>query len=156
MSMWGCGHARCPAARSAQYGGQLQVELLRTVKSLSIVEQSYARTKELMTNTVLTELEQLQQELIKAHGALQLAAAAVERTQQLSDKVVARKDLLAAQTEQQHARGAYDAALRKLRTYGVTETQIAPILNGGLDYSVLRTGSSLRRGAEVSRLRQVQ
>jgi RND family efflux transporter MFP subunit len=116
---------------------KLQVELLRTVKSLSIVEQSYARTKELTTNTVLTELEQLQQELIKAHGALQLAAAAVERTQQLSDKVVARKDLLAAQTEQQHARGAYDAALRKLRTYGVTEAQIRTILNGGLDKSVL-------------------
>ena len=116
---------------------KLQVDLLRTVKSLSIVEQSYARAKELMTNTVLTELEQLQQELIKAHGALQLATAAVERTQQLSDKVVARKDLLAAQTEQQHARGAYDAALRKLRTYGVTETQIRTILNGGLDKSVL-------------------
>ena len=40
---------------------KLQVEILRTVKSLSIVEQSYARTKELTTNTVLTELEQLQQ-----------------------------------------------------------------------------------------------
>jgi RND family efflux transporter MFP subunit len=116
---------------------KLQVDLLRTVKSLSIVEQSYARTKELTSNTVLTELEQLQQELIKAHGALQLATAAVERTQQLSDKVLPRKDLLAAQTEQQHARSTYDAALRKLRTYGVTEAQIRTILNGGLDKSVL-------------------
>ena len=116
---------------------KLQVELLRTATSLSIVEQSYARTKELTTNTVLTELEQLQQEVIKAHGTLQLATAAVERTQQLSDKIVARKDLLAAQTEQQHARSTYDAARRKLRTYGVTEAQICTILNGGLDKSVL-------------------
>ena len=66
---------------------KLQVELLRTVKSLSIVEQSYARAKELTSNTVLTELEQLQQELIKAHGTLQLATAAVERSQQLSDRI---------------------------------------------------------------------
>jgi len=116
---------------------KLQVEILRTVKSLSIVAQSYERTKELTTNTVLTELEQLQQELIKAHGTLQMAAAAVERTQQLSDKVLPRKELLAAQTEQQHARSTYDAALRKLRTYGVTEAQIRTILNGGLDKSVL-------------------
>jgi multidrug efflux pump subunit AcrA (membrane-fusion protein) len=116
---------------------KLQVELLRTVKSLSIVEQSYTRTKELTTTTVLTELEQLQQELIKAHGTLQMAAAAVERTQQLSDKVLPRKELLAAQTEQQHARSTYDAALRKLRTYGVTEAQIRTILDGGLDKSVL-------------------
>jgi RND family efflux transporter MFP subunit len=86
---------------------------------------------------VLTELEQLQQELIKAHGTLQMAAAAVERTQQLSDKVLPRKELLAAQTEQQHARSTYDAALRKLRTYGVTEAQIRTILNDGLDKSVL-------------------
>jgi len=116
---------------------KLQVELLRTAKSLSIVEQSYARAQELTSNTVLTELEQLQQELIKAHGTLQMATAAVERSQQLSDKIVARKDLLAAQTEQQHARSTYDAALRKLRTYGVTEAQIRTILNGGLDKSVL-------------------
>ena len=50
---------------------------------------------------------------------------------------MARKDLLAAQTEQQHARSIYDAALRKLRTYGVTKAQIRTILNGGLDKSVL-------------------
>ena len=116
---------------------KLQVELLRTVTSLSIVEQSYARTQELTTKTVLTELEQLQQEVIKAHGTLQLATAAVERTEQLSEKIVARKDLLAAQTEQQHARSTYDAARRKLRTYGVTEAQIHAILTGGLDKSVL-------------------
>lgn len=116
---------------------KLQVELLRAVKSLGIVEQAYTRIKELTDKTVLTELEQLQQELIKTHSALQLTAAAVERVQQLSDKVVARKELLAAQTEHQHARGAYDAAVRKLRTYGVTEEQIRTMLSGGLDKPVL-------------------
>lgn len=116
---------------------KLQVELLRAAKNLSILEQSYARTKELTDKIVLTELEQLQQELIKTHGTLQTAAAAVERVQQLSDKVVPRKELLAAQTEQQHARSAYDAALRKLRTYGVTEAQVHSMLNSGLTQPVL-------------------
>ena len=116
---------------------KLQVELLRATKSLAILEQSYARTKELTEKTVLTELEHLQQELIKAHGTLRLATAAVERVQQLSEKIVARKELLAAQTEQQHARSAYDAAVRKLRTYGVTEEQVRTMLSGGVDKPVL-------------------
>jgi RND family efflux transporter MFP subunit len=116
---------------------KLQVELLRAAKSLSILEQSYARTKELTDKIVLTELEQLQQELIKTHGTLQTAAAAVERVQQLSDKVVARKELLAAQTEHQHARSAYDAALRKLQTYGVTAEQVHSMINSGITKPVL-------------------
>jgi RND family efflux transporter MFP subunit len=116
---------------------KLQVELLRGVKSLSILEQSYERTKELTAKTVLTELEQLQQELIKTHGTLQTATAALERVQQLSDKVVARKELLAAQTEHQHALSAYDAALRKLRTYGVTAAQVHTMLSSGLTQPVL-------------------
>lgn len=116
---------------------KLQVELLRATKSRSILEQSYARAHELLTKTVLTELEQMQQELIKTHGSLQLVTAAVERVQQLADKVVPRKELLAAQTEQQHARSAYDAARRKLHTYGVTEAQMRTMLNGGLTQPVL-------------------
>jgi RND family efflux transporter MFP subunit len=116
---------------------KLQVELLRTAKSLTILEQSYARAKELTEKTVLTELEQLQQDLMKTHGTLHMATAAVERVQQLSDKVVARKELLAAQTEYQHARSAYDAAVRKLRTYGVTEEQVRTMLSGGVDKPVL-------------------
>ncbi len=116
---------------------KLQVELLRAAKSLSILEQSYARTKELTEKTVLTELEQLQQELIKTHGTLQTAQAAVDRTQQLTDKVIPRKELLAAQTEYQHARSTYDAALRKLRTYGATEEQVHTMLNSGLMKPVL-------------------
>lgn len=118
-------------------GEKLQVELLRTAKSLSILEQSYARAQELLSKTVLTELEHLQQELIKTHGSLQMAAAAVERLQQLSDQVVPRKELLAAQTEHQHARSAYDAARRKLQTYGVTEAQMRTMLNGGSAQPVL-------------------
>jgi multidrug efflux pump subunit AcrA (membrane-fusion protein) len=116
---------------------KLQVELLRAVKSLDIVEQSYRRAQELTEKTVLTELEQLQQALLKAHSALQLAAAAVERHQQLSDKVVARKELLAAQAEHQQARSAYDAAQRKLRTYGISEAQIRTMLAGGREQPVL-------------------
>ncbi len=116
---------------------KLQVELLRAAKSLSILEQSYARTKELTEKTVLTELEQLQQELIKSHGTLQTAQAAVDRTQQLTDKVIPRKELLAVQTEYQHARSTYDAALRKLRTYGATEEQVHTMLNSGLMKPVL-------------------
>ena len=116
---------------------KLQVELLRATQSLSILEQSYARTKELTEKTVLTELEHLQQELIKTHGTVQMTAAAVARAQQLSDHIIARKELLAAQTEHQHARSAYDAAVRKLRTYGVTEAQVRTMLSGGLDKPVL-------------------
>jgi RND family efflux transporter MFP subunit len=118
-------------------GEKLQVELLRTATSLSILEQSYARAKELTEKTVLTELEQLQQELIKTHGTLRMASAAVARVQQLSDQVVARKELLAAQTEHQHARSTYDAAVRKLRTYGVTEEQVHTMLSGGIEKPVL-------------------
>ena len=87
---------------------------------------------------MLIELEDLQQELIKVHGELQLAAAAVERAQRLSDKVIARKDLLAAQTEHQQARGAYDAIERKLRTYGITAAQIRTIMESGRQQSVLK------------------
>ncbi len=116
---------------------KLQVELLRTRQSLSIVEESYRRTKELTDKTVLTELEQLQQEVIKTHGTMHMAAATVARVQQLSDQVVPRKELLAAQTEQQHARSAYDAARRKLQTYGVSEAQIHTMLNDGLTQPVL-------------------
>lgn len=116
---------------------RLQVELLRAVKTLRIVEQSYARTKELTEKTVLTQLEALQQELIQAHGAMLLAASSVERTQQLSDKVVARKELLAAKTEHQHARSAYDAAQRRLHTYGITEAQIRTIIEEGHHRPVL-------------------
>ena len=122
--------------RSAE-AEKLQVELLRTRQSLSIVEQSYTRTKELTEKTVLTELEQLQQEVIKTHGTLQMTAAAVERVQQLSDQVVPRKELLTTQTEQQHARSAYDAARRKLQTYGVSDAQIRTMLSGGLTQPVL-------------------
>lgn len=116
---------------------KLQVELLRTRQSLSIVEQSYTRTKELTDKIILTELEQLQQEVIKAHGTLQMTAAAVERMQQLSDQVVPRKELLTSQTEHQHARSAYDAARRKLQTYGVTDAQLRLMLEGGLTKPVL-------------------
>lgn len=116
---------------------KLQVELLRTRQSLSIVEQSYARMQELTEKTVLMELEQLQQEVMKAHGTLQMSTATVARLQQLSEQVVARKELLAAQTEQQHARSAYDAARRKLQTYGVSEAQIRTMLNDGLTQPVL-------------------
>jgi RND family efflux transporter MFP subunit len=116
---------------------KLQVELLRAAKSLGILEQSYARTKELTEKAVLTELEHLQQELIKAHGTIQMTAATVARVQQLSEKIVPRKELLAAQTEHQHARSAYDAAVRKLRTYGVTEEQVRTMLSGGVDKPVL-------------------
>jgi RND family efflux transporter MFP subunit len=45
--------------------------------------------------------------------------------------VVPRKELLAAQTEQQHARGAYDAVRRKLQLYGITEAQIHTMLDHG-------------------------
>lgn len=116
---------------------KLQVELLRTRQSLSIVEQSYTRTKELTDKIILTELEQLQQEVIKTHGTLQMTAAAVERMQQLSDQVVPRKELLTSQTEHQHARSAYDAARRKLQTYGVTDAQVRLMLEGGLTKPVL-------------------
>lgn len=116
---------------------KLQVELLRTRQSLSIVEQSYTRTKELIDKTVLTELEQLQQEVMKTYGTLQMTAAAVERVQQLSDQVVPRKELLTAQTEHQHARSAHDAVRRKLQTYGVTEAQIQTMLHAGLTKPVL-------------------
>ena len=109
-------------------GEKLQVELLRAVKSLSILEQSYARTRELTEKTVLIALEKLQQELIQAHSTMQVAAAEVERHQQLSDKVVARKELLTAQKEYQNARSTYDVVQRQMRTHGITEAQIRTIL----------------------------
>lgn len=118
-------------------GEKLQVELLRAAKSLSILEQSYARSRELTEKTVLIELEKLQQELIQAHSASQVAAAEVERHQQLSDKAVARKELLTAQKEYQHARSTYDTVQRQMLTHGITEAQIRTILTGGTEKPVL-------------------
>ncbi len=135
---------------------KLQVEILRTVKSLSIVAQSYERTKELTTNTVLTELEQLQQELIKAHGTLQMAAAAVERTQQLSDKVLLTNlglspqaavqkylvlgkpsELFALEADYRQKQGEVESLKRQLQILGFSAAGIATILQRGVPDPIL-------------------
>lgn len=108
---------------------KLQIVFLQAVEGVQIAEQAYQRQQVLTATTVLTTLEQYQQELIRTHSAWQLTVAALERQRQLADKVIARKDVQAAQAEMQQARASYDAAQHKLLAYGITEAQLRNMLS---------------------------
>lgn len=115
---------------------------------------------QVLFTVAVPDMSQAASALISSSAALRNANETLKRAQTLaSDSSIAQKELLQAQTDQQSAKAAYDAARQNLHLFDLSDAEISRIEQDrriGLEFSVKSTmaGRVTARAAQPGQLVQ--
>lgn len=102
------------------------------IESFSVKPGQVVQAGQSVAKVHSTELENLQNELLNAHQALQLSSKVLEEVRKLQAENISSKwDLLEAQTRQRDNQIAVDIARSKLRNVGLTGDQLEELVREG-------------------------